>query len=64
MLALPLFVYSLPFSFKSQVDLQEGKRSGGIFKLNIKPVGAVNMAELQLFLDGKCSITNNCLTGK
>ncbi|KAI8098878.1 Piwi domain-containing protein [Halteromyces radiatus] len=45
-----------------EVNLQEGNRSGGVFKLNIKPVGVINMSELQLFLDGKSGITNNCLT--
>ncbi|KAI8099370.1 Piwi domain-containing protein [Halteromyces radiatus] len=45
-----------------EVNLQEGNRSGGVFKLNIKPVGVINMSELQLFLDGRSGITNNCLT--
>ncbi|KAI8062500.1 Piwi domain-containing protein [Gongronella butleri] len=47
-----------------EVNLQEeGKaRSGGIFKLNIRPVGSVNMTELQMFLQGKCELSNNCLT--
>ncbi|KAI8092845.1 Piwi domain-containing protein [Halteromyces radiatus] len=43
------------------VNLQEGNRSGGVFKLNIKPVGVINMSELQSFLDGRSGITNNCL---
>ncbi|ORX53593.1 Piwi-domain-containing protein [Hesseltinella vesiculosa] len=44
------------------VTLQEGKRNGGLFKLNIRPVGQVNMTELQNFVEGKSPITNNCLT--
>ncbi|KAI8092854.1 Piwi domain-containing protein [Halteromyces radiatus] len=44
-----------------EVNLQEGNRSGGVFKLNIKPVGVINMRELQSFLDGRSGITNNCL---
>ncbi|KAI8330896.1 Piwi domain-containing protein [Chlamydoabsidia padenii] len=45
-----------------EVDFTEGKRSGGVFKLNIKIVGSINMTELDNFLKGKSSITNNCLT--
>ncbi|KAI8075971.1 ribonuclease H-like domain-containing protein [Halteromyces radiatus] len=43
------------------VNLQQGNRSRGVFKLKIKPVGVINMSELQLLLDGKSIITNNCL---
>ncbi|KAI8099254.1 Piwi domain-containing protein [Halteromyces radiatus] len=44
-----------------EVNLQQGNRSRGVFKLKIKPVGVINMSELQLLLDGKSIITNNCL---
>ncbi|CAO3652743.1 unnamed protein product [Cunninghamella echinulata] len=45
-----------------EINLQEGKRSGGQFKVNIKPVGIVNMAELQRFLDSQIGVTANCLS--
>ncbi|KAI8084471.1 PAZ domain-containing protein [Halteromyces radiatus] len=45
-----------------EVNLQHGNRSGGVFKSKIKPVCVINMSELQLLLDGKSGIINNCLT--
>ncbi|CAO3587527.1 unnamed protein product [Absidia cylindrospora] len=44
------------------VDIMEGTRSTDKFKLNIRPVGSINMTELGNFLEGVSSLTNNCLT--
>ncbi|KAI8093873.1 Piwi domain-containing protein [Halteromyces radiatus] len=45
-----------------EINLQQGNRSDGNFKLNIKPMGIVSMHELQFFLDGRIGLTNNCCT--
>ena len=40
-----------------------GKRLPRSFKVRFKKVVVINMDELHRFLDGKCKISNNILTG-
>ena len=40
-----------------------GKRLPRSFKVRIKKAAVINMEELHRFLDGKCKISNNILTG-
>ena len=39
------------------------KRPPRAFEVKIKKVAVINMEELHRFLDGKCKISNNILTG-
>ena len=40
-----------------------GKRPPRAFKVKIKKAAVIHMEELHRFLDGKCKISNNILTG-